>query len=108
MYFLSIDFSCNFHTSQVIVRHALIVLKSLAGNDKVKSEIANMGGVELVVASMLKHPANAGISDAACRVLTAITLRNVENCKMVVECQGHQHIVQAMKLHPDDVNVQVG
>lgn len=92
---------------QTIVRQALIVLKSLAGNDEVKSEIAKLGGVELVVAAMLKHQNNAAIADAACRVLTAITLRTVENCKRVIDCQGHQHIVQAMKLHPDDVHVQV-
>ncbi|CAL1527713.1 unnamed protein product [Lymnaea stagnalis] len=91
---------------KAIVRQALIVLKALAGNDEVKYEIAKLGGVELVVMAMITHQSNPSIAEAACKVLTAITLRNTENCHKVVEFQGHQHIVQAMKLHPNDVGVQ--
>lgn len=93
--------------SQTIVRQALTVLKVLAGNDEVKHEIAKLGGVELAVNAMITHAKSASIAEAVCKVLTAITLRNAENCQKVVECEGHQHIVQAMRLHPGDVGVQV-
>ncbi|GFO14687.1 Armadillo repeat-containing protein 6 [Plakobranchus ocellatus] len=89
-----------------IVRQALIVLKALAGNDEVKVEIAKLGGIELIVLALTTHQTNAQIAEAACRVLTAVTLRNTDNSKCVMDCYGHQHIVQAMKLHPNEVNVQ--
>ncbi|XP_005089754.1 armadillo repeat-containing protein 6 [Aplysia californica] len=91
---------------KVIVRQALIVMKVLAGNDDVKKEICKLGGVELVVTAMTTHQNNSHIAEAACKLLTAITLRNPENCRKVVDCHGHQHIVQAMKLHPNEVGVQ--
>ncbi|RUS76476.1 hypothetical protein EGW08_015760 [Elysia chlorotica] len=89
-----------------IVRQALIVLKALAGNDEVKVEIAKLGGIELIALALDIHQSNAQICEAACRVLTAVTLRNLNNSKLVMDCYGHQHIVQAMKLHPKEANVQ--
>lgn len=89
------------------MRQALAVLKSLAGSDDVKAEIAKLDGVELVVTAMNKYLNNAQIAEAACRVLTSITLRNTDNCHRVVQCQGHEQIIQVMKLHPQDVGVQV-
>ena len=83
------------------------MLKALAGNDEVKVEIAKLGGIELIVLALNTHQNNAQISEAACRVLTAVTLRNLNNSKLVMDCYGHQHIVQAMKLHSSEVNVQV-
>lgn len=91
---------------KVIVKQALIVLKALAGNDEVKIEIRKLGGIELVIVAMTTHQKNAQIAEAACKLMSAITLRNPDNCRKVVECQGHQHIIQAMKLHPKDVGVQ--
>jgi len=89
-----------------IVRQALIVMKTLAGNDEVKAEVSKLGGVELVVLAMNTHQNISTIAEASCKLLTAITLRNPDNCRKVVECQGHQHIIQAMKLHPSVVGVQ--
>ena len=92
---------------QSIVRQALIVMKTLAGNDEVKAEVSKLGGVELVVLAMNTHQNVSTIAEASCKLLTAITLRNPDNCRKVVECQGHQHIIQAMKLHPSVIGVQV-
>ncbi|CAG5114583.1 unnamed protein product [Candidula unifasciata] len=89
-----------------IVRQAMIVLKTLAGNDEVKHEIAKLGGIELIVAVLDKYQNNALVAEAACKVLTTITLRNEDNCRKVVQCQGHEYIVQVMKLHPKEIGVQ--
>lgn len=91
---------------KVIVRHALIVLKCLAGNDEVKVEIRKLGGVELIIDAMTVHGKNPQIANAACNLVSAFTLRNPENCRKVVDCQGHIHIVKALQLHPNDVGVQ--
>uniref|UniRef100_A0A0B6Y9Z2 LRRK2 ARM repeat domain-containing protein n=1 Tax=Arion vulgaris TaxID=1028688 RepID=A0A0B6Y9Z2_9EUPU len=91
---------------KAVVRQALLVLKALAGNDEVKHEIARLGGIELVVAAMNKYQNNAQVSSAACKVLTNITLRNTDNCYKVVECQGHEQIIQVMKIHPTVDKVQ--
>jgi hypothetical protein len=93
-------------TDKAVVRQGLIVLKVLAGNDDIKHEVARLGGVPLVVAAMSKYQNNAQIAKAACKALTAITLRNTENCHKVVQCLGHEQIIQVMKLHPQDAGVQ--
>ena len=92
---------------QTIVRRALVVLRALAGSDKVKVAVFRQGGIELAVGSMVKHASNASIAEGACAVLAALTLRNPAHCQKVMECQGHEAIVQAMKIHPKEAAVQV-
>lgn len=91
---------------KAIVRQALVVLRALAGSDKVKVAVVKEGGVELATAAMMKHANNSAIADGACGVLAALTLRNPEHCHKVVRCQGHEAVVQAMKIFPKEVTVQ--
>lgn len=85
-----------------------MVLKALAGNDNVKKVIVKSGGVELILAAMTKHQANASIAESACSALATVVLRNPGHVAKVMECVGYQQIVQAMKIHKDEEMVQVG
>ena len=84
-----------------------MVLRALAGSDKVKVAVVKQGGIELAVAAMVKHASNSSIAEGACAVLAALTLRNPAHCQKVVECCGHEAIVQVMKIHPNESAVQV-
>jgi hypothetical protein len=54
-----------------------------------------------------EHQANATIAELGCGNIGKIVLRNPTHCARVIDCQGHQVILQAMKIHIKDENVQV-
>ncbi|KAL8602261.1 hypothetical protein ACOMHN_022774 [Nucella lapillus] len=91
---------------KAIVRQALVVLRALAGSDKVKVAVVKQGGVELVIAALIKHANNSHIAEGAAGVIAALNLRNPAHCHKVMECQGHEALVQAMKIHPKESAVQ--
>lgn len=65
------------------------------------------GGVQVILAAMTKHQANPRIAELGAATLGAIVLRNQSNCKRVMELNTHHVLLQAMKIHSQDVNVQV-
>ncbi|XP_050393057.1 armadillo repeat-containing protein 6 [Patella vulgata] len=89
-----------------ITRKSLTVMKALAGNDNVKIAIVKSGGIELIVAAMLRHQSVASIAEAACATLMTVALRNPSNSQKIMECNGHQAIVQCMKIHSSVLGVQ--
>ena len=89
------------------MKQALGLVKALAGNDDVKVAAVSKGGIELILAAMTKHQANAAVADLGCGTITRVVLRNPANCAKVIECQGHQVILQAMKIHVKEELVQV-
>lgn len=92
---------------QDIAKQALSVTKALAGNDNVKEAVVQNGGVQVILAAMTKHQANPRIAELGAATLGAIVLRNESNCKRVMELNAHHVLLQAMKIHSQDVNVQV-
>jgi hypothetical protein len=82
-------------------------VKALSGNDEVKVAVVTKGGMELILAAMTKHQANATVAELGCGNIGKIVLRNPTHCARVIDCQGHQVILQAMKIHIKDENVQV-
>ena len=92
---------------QDIAKQALSVTKALAGNDNLKEAVVQNGGVQVILAAMTKHQANPRIAELGAATLAAIVLRNQGNSKQVMELNGHQTLLQAMKIHTQDANVQV-
>lgn len=50
---------------------------------------------------------NAQVAALGCLAIATIVLRQPSHCSVVMENNGHHVIVQAMKVHPSDANVQV-
>ena len=92
---------------QGIVKQALGLIKALSGNDEVKVAVVANGGIELILAAMTKHQANPSVAELGCGNIAKIVLRNPPHCSKVIECQGHQVILQAMKIHIKEESVQV-
>ena len=72
-----------------------------------KEAVVQNGGVQVILAAMTKHQANPRIAELGAATLAAIVLRNQGNSKKVMELNGHQTLLQAMKIHTQDANVQV-
>ncbi|KAK3096684.1 hypothetical protein FSP39_002349 [Pinctada imbricata] len=89
-----------------IVKQALGVTKALAGNDNVKIAVVNSGGIDVILAAMTKHQANAKIAELGCATIAAIVLRNPSHCDKTIESNGHHVILQAMKIHRIEAGVQ--
>ena len=66
------------------------------------------GGIELILAAMTKHQANPSVAELGCGNIATVVLRNPSHCGKVIDCQGHQVILQAMKIHIKEEAVQVG
>jgi len=95
------------HTEEVeLVTRSLTLMKVLAGNDKVKSDVGKSGGIPLVVAAVNKHIAKPSPVEAGCGAITAITLRLPENSRQVMECDGATTITTAMERHMKHTKVQ--
>ena len=85
----------------------MAVLRSLVKSDEVKDAVVKRGGIELVVAGALRHLGNVAVAEAACGVLAGLTLRRPVYCVRVVECGGHEVVVNALRIHRADVSVLV-
>lgn len=95
----------NIQNQRVVLR-GLSLMKTIAGNDKVKGDIVKAGGAELVLMAMAKHQTNPQVCDAGCACLAALALRSPPNCEVIVNGGGANSIVTAMKIHKDFVTVQ--
>lgn len=95
------------HTEEAeLITRTLTLIKVLAGNDKVKDEVGKSGGIPLIVVAINKHITRPGTVEAGCGAITAVTLRQVENSKQVMECDGATTITTAMERHMKHKKVQ--
>merc|ERR1712029_1039198 len=85
-------------TKPVIVE-TLKLLKTLAGNDNVKNDVRTGGIFQLLVATMSKHMASAGIIQAGCGVITATCLRTPKNAEKIIQNDGALLLVTVMQSH---------
>lgn len=96
----------NCRTETELVTRSLILLKVLAGNDKVKSDVGRSGGIPLVMAAISENMQKAAAVEAGFQAIASICLRNSENAKEVMETDGAYLTVTAMSRHPNQRKVQ--
>jgi len=95
------------HTEEAeLVTRTLKLMKVLAGNDKVKDDVGKAGGIPLVVAAINKHITRPTTVEAGCGAITGLTLRQIENSKQVMDCDGATTITTAMERHMKHRKVQ--
>ncbi|PSN34753.1 Armadillo repeat-containing protein 6 [Blattella germanica] len=92
--------------SEKINRQCLKLVKGLAGNDDVKVHIVQKGIGPLIVSSMHRHEQSAGVVGAGCGTIAALCLRCSANSKILFESGAPEVIVQGMKIHDKDSDVQ--
>jgi len=95
------------HTSfPELVTRSLLLLKTLAGNDKVKSDISKSGGVPLIMAAIREHLSKSPIVEAGCNAIAAVCLRSPDTSRQVMENEGVILLTTAMSRHPGNHKVQ--
>jgi len=82
-----------------LVTRVLVLIKALAGNDKVKEDVGKSGGLPLILAAAQHHVLKAPPSEAACSALAAVCLRQRDNSKQVMENEGAAIITAIMEKH---------
>jgi len=90
-----------------VITRALILLKVLAGNDQVKTEVGKSGGLHLITAAITQFLPRASTAEAGCAALAAVCLRQPENCsQLVTDFEGAAVVTSCMRQHPKQRKVQ--
>jgi len=90
-----------------VITRALVLLKVLAGNDQVKTEVGRSGGLHLITAAITQFLPRASTAEAGCAALAAVCLRQSENCvQAVTDCEAADVVTACMRQHPKQRKVQ--
>lgn len=100
------DVFVNFPDNEKLNRLSLKLLKGLAGNDDVKVHLIQNGVGPLIVSTMHRHENSAGVVGAGCATIAALCLRCPVNSKALYEVGAPEVILQGMKIHSKDADVQ--
>ena len=92
---------------QGLVRSLLVVVKALAGSDRVKVEVVRAGGTETVIDAMRRHQRTAAVCEAGCAAIAALVLRFPAHCDAVIAAGGSEVICATLELHANSAAVQV-
>ena len=93
--------------SKDVIRDSLKLVKTLAGNDNVKRDVAESNGIPIVVKAMAAHIGNKAIAKWGCDALTAVCLRSPENSKQIMEAGGAVLITSVLRTHIDNASIVV-
>jgi len=97
----------NPDSSAIVNKDALLLMKSMAGNDDIKRDIRASGKIGVIVSIISNNMANRGICHAGCSLITAMCLRMPQNAEEIVAVGGDEVLVQVLKTHMDQPKVAV-
>lgn len=100
------DILMNHVVHQELVTRSLVLLKTLAGNDKVKSDISKSGGIPLILAALRQHLAKPVTVEAGLKAVAAVCLRSPDTSRQVIEADGAELVTDAMTRHQEHRRVQ--
>lgn len=83
-----------------MVREGVKLLKALAGNDKLKVDIVQRGGAQLITCLLDLHKSNENMAKLILGCISTITLRVQENGLAFFDSGAAEIIVETMKTHP--------
>jgi hypothetical protein len=68
--------------------------------------MAELGGIEIVIAAMQKHATDAIIKNSGCGLLSNLAFENASNSVKISALCGIETILTAMVTHKADANIQ--
>lgn len=101
-----IDALTNHNEHAKLVRHTLLFIKALAGNDDCRKQFGEAGLCAHIIQAMGALLKDAFVCEYALAALTAMTLRSPENAKRVIAAGGAPKIMHAMRMHAGEVGLQ--
>lgn len=103
---LIMDAMVEFADSIKINREAFKLLKALAGNDTVKSDIIKSGAAPIIESSLNRHKADLTLAKSALVCISTLSLRLKDNSVALFEAGIAETIIETMKIHEKDSVVQ--
>lgn len=82
-----------------LIREGLKLVKALAGNDTIKVDIVQQGGVPVITSLLSLHKSNEGLAKLALGCISTIALRVKENGIAFFDAGAAEVIVETMKIH---------
>lgn len=87
-------------------REALKLLKALAGNDKVKTQIIEHGAAQIVCSALSKFKLDETVAKHALICISTLALRMKENSEALFEAGLPDLIIETMKIHEKNKVIQ--
>lgn len=100
------EIMANFADEMRVLREALKLIKALAGNDTVKTNIMQKGAAPLIEGSLNTYKNNETFAKIALACISTLTLRIKENSKALFETGISETIIETMKIHPKNKDIQ--
>lgn len=103
---LILDAMVCFQDSLNVITQALKLLKALAGNDTVKSDIIKHGAAPLIESSLNRHKADEGAAKSGLACISTLALRTKTNAMALFETGIAETIIQTLKIHEKNKMIQ--
>lgn len=103
---LIMDAMVEFQDTPKVIRESFKLLKALAGNDTVKTDIIKNGAAPILESSLNRHKADETIAKAGLVCISTIALRVQDNAAALFETGIAETIVETMKIHEKSITVQ--
>jgi hypothetical protein len=70
--------------------------------------VGDIGGVEVILAGMRKHPTYTNVQQVGCGAIANLLFETKRNAERFQESDGIAAVISAMKAHPENEDVQLG
>lgn len=91
-----------FFVFQKVNRQCLLLLKGLAGSDRVKDAIIQNGAATLIIGAMNRHKACANLISAGCMCISALALRSPQNSQALVDAGAPDTLIGVLNMWKDN------
>ena len=103
---LIMDAMVEFQDTIKVIRESLKLIKALAGNDAVKSEIIKRGAAPIIESSLNRHKADETIAKSGLVCISTLALRSQDNATALFETGIAETMIETMKIHEKNKMVQ--
>lgn len=103
---LIMDAMVEFPDSTKIARESFKLLKALAGNDAVKSDIIKAGAAPIIESSLNRHKGDETIAKSALVCISTLALRVQDNALALFDAGIAETIIETLKIHEKSEFVQ--
>lgn len=103
---LIMDAMVEFQDSPKVVRESFKLLKALAGNDTVKTDIIKRGAAPIIESSFNRHKADESIAKSGLVCVSTLSLRLKDAQTALFESGIAETVVETLKIHEKDKVVQ--
>lgn len=92
----------TFPDDEKINRQCLLLLKGLAGSDRVKDAIIQNGSATLIIGAMNRHKSSPNLTSSGCMCIAALALRSPQNSQALVDAGAPDTLISVLNFWKDN------